>query len=134
MSLVCSISGEIPSDPVFVPKTGHLYSRRLLEAHLSQHDNQCPHTGETLNVDTDLVTVSKGSVTDVIRPRVPSASSVPGMIEMFQGEWDSLMLETFSLKKQLSQARQELSKTLYMHDAACRVIAKLMQERDAARE
>lgn len=44
------------------------------------------------------------------------------------------MLEVFTLKQQNNSLRQELSVSLYMQDAATRVVARLMRERDAARE
>lgn len=44
------------------------------------------------------------------------------------------MLEQYARNQQHQATRQELSNALYQHDAATRVIARLIKERDAARE
>ncbi len=45
-----------------------------------------------------------------------------------------MMLESFALKQNNHSLRQQLSHALYKEDAATRVIARLIKERDAARE
>ena len=44
------------------------------------------------------------------------------------------MLETFNLKKQLEVTKKQLAYELYRNDAAQRVIARLIKERDEAKE
>jgi len=138
------VSGEVPQHPV-VTKSGQLYERRLIEKYISENERD-PLTGEALTVE-DLIDI-KGPLTTcdyfiygryiaqptAVKPRTPSATSIPSLLVLLQNEWDAIMLETFSLKQQFEQTRQELSHALYQNEAACRVIARLMKERDAARE
>ncbi|KAG5573761.1 hypothetical protein H5410_063527 [Solanum commersonii] len=125
----CSISGEVPEEPVVSTKSGLLFEKRLIERHISDY-GKCPVTGEPLTTD-DIIPVKTGKI---VKPRPVQAASIPGMLGMFQIEWDGLMLSNFALEQQLHTARQELSHALYQHDAACRVIARLKKERDEARE
>lgn len=127
--MYCSISGEVPQEPVISAKSGHLFEKRLIEKALEASNNVCPATGSELHKE-DLIPVQADLA---IRPRPLTATSLPGMLAMFQNEWDDVMLETHQLKQQLYATRKELSHALYQHDAACRVIARLVRERDEAR-
>ncbi|XP_004497808.2 pre-mRNA-processing factor 19 homolog 2, partial [Cicer arietinum] len=124
----CSISGEVPEEPVVSKSSGLLFEKRLIERHIVDY-GKCPVTGAPLTLD-DIVPIKTGKI---VKPRPVQAASIPGMLGMFQNEWDGLMLSNFALEQQLHAARQELSHALYQHDAACRVIARLTKERDEAR-
>lgn len=127
-TIVCAISGNAPEEPVFSPKTGHVYEKRLIEKHI-QSAGKCPVSKEELSQD-DLEVMKANKA---VRPRPASAASIPGMLGILQSEWDSLMSETYELKSHLDTTRKQLSHALYQHDAACRVIARLLRERDGAR-
>jgi pre-mRNA-processing factor 19 len=124
----CSLSGEVPREPVVSKKSGHIFEKRLIEKHLAS-SSTCPVTGTELAME-DLIPVKANR--KIVSPRDVTATSVPGMLSLFQKEWDALMLEQFVLKQNVHKLRQELSQTLYQHDAACRVIARLIKERDQA--
>jgi len=128
-TIVCAVSGHPPEEPVFCPKTGHVYEKRIIVKHV-ESSGKCPVTKEELTKD-DLVEVKANKA---VRPRPASATSIPGMLSLLQSEWDALMSETYELKTHLDTTRKQLSHALYQHDAACRVIARLLRERDAARE
>lgn len=121
----CSISGEVPKVPVISVKSGHLFEKHLIEKYLKS-ESTCPVTGDELSIE-DLKDVK---VNKAVKPRPLTATSIPGLLNLFQNEWDDLMLETHTLKSHLDSTRQQLSQALYQHDAACRVIARLIRERD----
>jgi Prp19/Pso4-like len=108
---------------------GTVYEKRLIESYISENGTD-PVTGEDLTVE-DLIDLRTSRI---IRPRPPTLTSIPSLLGVFQEEWDALALETYTVKQNLAQTRQELSTALYQHDAAVRVIARLTRERDEARE
>lgn len=86
--------------------------------------------GEDLEI-SDLIDLKSSRV---VTPRPPTLTSIPSLLSTFQNEWDALALESFTIRQQLHQTRQELATALYQHDAAVRVIARLSRERDEARD
>ncbi|KAJ9513170.1 hypothetical protein QJQ45_029340 [Haematococcus lacustris] len=126
--MLCSISGNVPEQPVVSAKSGHLFERKLIEKYVRE-TSKCPITSESLTLD-DLLPLKTSKTA---KPRTAPATSIPGLLGLFHDEWDALMLETHTLRQSLNTCRQELSHALYQHDAACRVIARLIKERDEAR-
>jgi pre-mRNA-processing factor 19 len=127
--MLCAISGEAPREPVASRKSGNVFEKRLIEAHIAEMHTD-PVTGEDLSVE-DLIELKSPQV---VTPRPPNLTSIPALLSAFQNEWDAIVLETHTLKQQLAQTRQELSTALYQNDAATRVVARLTRERDEARE
>ncbi|CAG8606803.1 3945_t:CDS:2, partial [Dentiscutata heterogama] len=123
-------SGEPPQEPVISKRNGHVYEKKLIVKYIADYGKD-PIDGQDLT-EEDLLEIKASPKT--VKPRPATLTSIPSLLAVFQNEWDSLMLETFTLKQQYQQVRQELSHALYQYDAACRVIARLMKERDAARE
>lgn len=108
---------------------GNVFEKRLVEAYI-QENGKDPVTGEELSIE-DLVELKTSRT---VRPRPPTFTSIPSLLSAFQNEWDALAIETYTLRQYLTQTRQELTRALYEHDAAVRVIARLSQERDEARD
>lgn len=123
-----TVSGEAPEEPVVSKKTGTVFEKRLIEKYIEENGKD-PITGDELDPE-DLLPIQSARV---VRPRAPNLTSIPALLSTFQNEWDALALETFKLKQQLSQTRDELANALYQHDAAVRVIARVTRERDEAR-
>lgn len=108
---------------------GNVFERRLIEAYISENGTD-PVNGEELTTD-DLLDLKQPRS---VKPRPPTLTSIPALLSTFQNEWDAIILETYQLKQQLAETRQELSSALYYNDSAQRVIARLQKERDEARD
>ena len=103
----------------------HVFEKSLILKQI-QASGQCPLTGVNLSA-SDLIDLQ---VAKAAAPKPVSANSIPGMLKYMQSEWDTLMLEVYTLKQNLEQARKELSHALYQHDAACQVICRLLGEKE----
>lgn len=144
-TMLCSLSGQIPVEPVASLKSGHVFEKRLLLKYLEQNQQRCPVTGDELDAEKDLLALQPPSATAASSTSAsdarktsgaafsPDAASIPQLLALFQNEWDGVVLETFTVKQHLEKTRQELSHALYQHDAACRVIARLNDENAALR-
>eukprot|EP01137_Pigoraptor_chileana_P016885 Opistho-2@6141 len=120
MAYVCAVTGVVPEDAVVSRVSGHIYERRVLEKYLADNGTD-PVTGQSMGGD-DIIAVKPTK--PAVRPRPPTATSIPALLKTFQDEWDAVMLESYTLKLQLETVRQQLSQTLYEHDAACRTVAR----------
>ena len=139
MSLQCAISGEPltsdNADDVVVTPSGHLCLKRLILAKLSENGGVDPFSdsGRPLSED-DLVALQASKKRPNMPPPPTSVSSFSGTLQQLAKEYDSVVLELFDTRKSLQETRRELSQALYQNDAAIRVVARLSQERDAARQ
>jgi pre-mRNA-processing factor 19 len=127
--MLCAISGTVPEQPVVSLKSGHVFEKSLIDKYVNE-TGKCPVTNEPLSKDDVLPLKTNKNV----KARTAPAASIPGLLGIFHDEWDASMLELYSTRMQLHQTRQELSHALYQHDAASRVIARLIKERDEARK
>lgn len=68
----------------------------------------------------------------LVKPRPSTAATIPGMLKLFRTEWDGIALQTTELRKQLEVTQKEIAEKLFEHEAACKVVARLTDERDQA--
>lgn len=90
MSLICSISNEVPEHPCVSPVSNHVYERRLIEKYIAENGTD-PINNQPLS-EEQLIDIK---VAHPIRPKPPSATSIPAILKALQDEWDAVMLHSF---------------------------------------
>lgn len=129
-NLTCALSGQCPiSDPVALP-TGQIVSKALILTKLVE-SNTNPFDSKLTLSESDLLPLQ--TQPEVLPPKPAQANSIPSILSMLSKEYDALVLELFDTRKALEETRRELSQALYQNDAAVRVIARVVMERDLAR-
>lgn len=129
-NLTCALSGQCPiSDPVALP-TGQIVSKALILTKLVE-SNTNPFDSKLTLSESDLLPLL--TQPEVLPPKPSQANSIPSILSMLSKEYDALVLELFDTRKALEETRRELSQALYQNDAAVRVIARVVMERDLAR-
>jgi pre-mRNA-processing factor 19 len=92
------VSNQVPKEPVVSKKTGLLFDKNLILKYINEK-GVCPVTKETLTAE-DLLEVKSEKISN---PRTVQTTSIPGLLQVFQNEWDSLMLESFTLKEHIQE-------------------------------
>ena len=128
MSLVCSISGNPPTEPVVSPQ-GCIFERSEIESHLRTSDH-CPVTGEVLS-ETALFPVMPAPA--FVLPRSGSVKrSVPMMLKLFRMELDECVLSNLGVRGEIRDILEELLDIKMRRDAAGRIIFSLREEIEAS--
>lgn len=119
---LCTLSGLPLLSPVFCVKTGQVYEQAVIFHHI-ETTGRCPITNEPICIN-DCVPLQPSSG----KTSLSDLNTVPSIITSIDEEWNDLLLETYKIKHQNEELKQELSLALYQYDAACRTIGKLLTE------
>ena len=124
MSLVCSISGKPPRDPVVSPD-GIVFDRKEVEQHLRVSDH-CPITGQVLS---EFSLTSVQPLPRFIEPRTGTvARSIPAMLRVLRMELDSRAIENFNMREAITAAKGEIADLRARRTASEQVIEDLLAE------
>jgi len=130
--LICSITGKATSEPVISKKNGNIFDKGALEKHIDMYGT-CPISNLQMTHD-DYLSIKAPGINMESAPTDASKPSTSQMIDFLKQDYETASLELLSLKKYTEDLRRQLSHSLYQNDAACRVISRLMKERNDARE
>eukprot|EP00064_Thunnus_orientalis_P020820 superscaffoldBa00005948_g20968 len=82
VTLYSSFSNEVPEHPCVSPVSNQVFERRLIEKYIAENGTD-PMNGQPLS-EEQLVDIK---VSHPIRPKAPSATSIPAILKSLQDEW-----------------------------------------------
>lgn len=129
--MICAISGEEVKDPIVSPKSGAVFERKYIEHFVSTNGTD-PINNETLTIDELIPLRVQASFAS--NSAQPSNTFIPNILSTLQSEYNAMVAEISTLRKNLESLQQELSVSLYRQDAAINVATRAIKERDEARE
>lgn len=139
---------------VVVTPSGHVCYKRLLLSKLLENGGIDPfESSSKISLDESQLTTLKNCASpssssssnsadsnaglgngNVVPPNFKASCNFHSMISNVQKEYDNILLELFDTRQQLQETRNELSQSLYQNDASVRVIGRVSQERDTAKQ
>lgn len=129
--MICAISGEEVKDPIVSPKSGAVFERKYIEHFVSTNGTD-PINNEKLTIDELIPLRVQASFAS--NSAQPSNTFIPNILSTLQSEYNVMVAEISTLRKNLESLQQELSVSLYRQDAAINVATRAIKERDEARE
>jgi pre-mRNA-processing factor 19 len=76
---------QVPEHPVVSPSSGQVYERKLIEKYV-QENGIDPISQKPLSIE-DLIEIK---VSPLVKPKPPSATSIPAILKSLQDEWDAV--------------------------------------------
>lgn len=143
--IVTNIPIPASTPAVLSPRSHQIFARPAIEKHIAEYSTD-PITDESLSIEelieiqrefafatSDIIFLLNANINSIDIPTTGySQSGLPSLIKTFTNEYEAVALQNFQLRKELEKTKKELASTLYMHDAAVRVAARIKNERDEA--
>jgi pre-mRNA-processing factor 19 len=121
MSIVCSISGLSPKDPV-VSDQGIVFERSEIERVLVESDS-CPVTGQFIS-HSSLRDVR--SVPDFIVPKSGAiGDSIPGHLNLFRIDMDRIFVRNAAWRSEIRDIQEEIASLRRFRNGAEELILRL---------
>lgn len=121
----CMYSNEIAKNPVVTP-CGHVFEKNVILDFIS-NAHRCPIDDQPLS-EENLIEIQV--ISPHVQPMAIRATSFNDYLTGLADEWNAVQNELFETRKKLAQCQRELAQALYERDAAKRVIARLISEKD----